>query len=71
MSNVSIMVRPDGDFQIVARSGAIMISKSGILGPYLLQGPSIYLSMAGIPQYDLEDPVIWFSGGLYHIVTNC
>jgi len=71
MSNVSIMIRPDGDFQIVARSGAIMISKSGILGPYKLQGPSIYPSIPGIPKHDLEDPVIWFSGGLHHIVTNC
>ncbi len=71
MSNVSIMIRQDGDFEIVARSGAIMISKDGILGPYKLQGPSIYESIAGIPKYNLEDPVIWFSGGLYHIVMNC
>jgi hypothetical protein len=71
MSNVSVMVRQDGDFEIVARSGAIMISKNGILGPYKLQGPSIYPSIEGIPHHDLEDPVIWFSGGLYHIVMNC
>jgi hypothetical protein len=38
MSNVSIMVRPDGDYMIVARSGAIWISKDGILGPYVVQG---------------------------------
>ena len=42
MSNVSIMVRPDGGFQIVPRSGAILISRTGILGPYTVQGPSIY-----------------------------
>jgi hypothetical protein len=71
MSNVSIMIRPDGDFEIVARSGAIMISKTGILGPYKIQGPSIYPTIPGIPQHNLEDPVIWFSGGLYHIVMNC
>ena len=41
MSNVSIMVRPDGDFEIVPRSGAILISKDGILGPYTVQGPSV------------------------------
>ena len=73
MSNVSIMVRPDGDFEIVARSGAIWISKTGILGPYLVQGPSVYPTIAGLPQHDLrnlEDPVVWFSGGLYHIVVN-
>ncbi len=73
MSNVSIMTRPDGGFEIVPRSGAILISKTGILGPYTVQGPSIYPSVPGLPQHDLgslEDPVVWFSGGLYHIVVN-
>jgi hypothetical protein len=71
MSNVAMMVRPDGDFEIVARSGAIMISKNGVLGPYKLQGHSIYPGMPGLPTHNLEDPVIWYSGGLYHIVVNC
>jgi len=73
MSNVSIMVRPDGDFEIVPRSGAVLISKTGILGPYTVQGPSIYPNLPGLPQDhlgNLEDPVVWFSGGLYHIVVN-
>jgi hypothetical protein len=73
MSNVSIMVRPDGGFQIVPRSGAILISKTGILGPYTVQGPSVYPTVPGFPQHDLgnlEDPVVWFSGGLYHITVN-
>ena len=71
MSNVSIMVRPDGGYLIVPRSGVVMISKYGILGPYTVQGPSIY---ATIPEMKdlrtLEDPVVWFSGGLYHVVVN-
>jgi len=73
MSNVSIMVRPDGAFEIVPRSGAVMISKTGILGPYTVQGPSVYPTVPGLPQHDLrnlEDPVVWFSGGFYHIVVN-
>ena len=70
MSNVSIMARPDGDFMVVARSGAIWISKNGILGPYTVQGPSVYPKVAGLPLRNLEDPVVWFSGGLYHIVVN-
>jgi hypothetical protein len=71
MSNVSVMARPDGGFEIVARSGAIMISKTGILGPYKLQGRSIYPTMPTLPTRNLEDPVIWYSGGMYHIVVNC
>jgi hypothetical protein len=70
-SNDSILVRPDGNFEIIARPGAIMISTNGILGPYKIQGPSIYGKIAGLPQHDLEDPVIWFSGGLYHVTVNC
>jgi hypothetical protein len=70
MSNVSMMVRPDGDFEIIARSGAIWISKTGILGPYTVQGPSIYPKVAGLDLHNLEDPVIWFSGGLYHVLVN-
>jgi hypothetical protein len=70
MSNVSIMVRPDGDFMIVPRSGAILISKNGILGPYTVQGPSVYPGVANLPLRNLEDPVVWYSGGLYHIVVN-
>ncbi|MBC7783468.1 MAG: glycoside hydrolase family protein [Burkholderiales bacterium] len=70
-SNVSIMVRPtDGNYMIVARSGAIWISKDGILGPYTIQGPSVYPTVKGLPLRNLEDPVVWHSGGLYHIVVN-
>jgi hypothetical protein len=73
MSNVAVMVRPDGKFEIVGRSGAILISSEGILGPYKIQGPSIYRDMPGLPaaKQNLEDPAIWYSGGMYHIVVNC
>jgi hypothetical protein len=71
MSNVAVMLRPDGRFQIVPRSGAVLISSDGILGPYKMQGPSVYAGMAGLPTRNLEDPAIWYSGGLYHIVVNC
>jgi hypothetical protein len=71
MSNVSVLLRPDGNFMIVARSGAIWMSKTGILGPYTVQGPSIYSNLSDLPKRNLEDPVVWYSGGLYHIVVNC
>lgn len=71
-SNVSLIARPDGQFEIVARPGQILISKN-ILGPYKIEGDSIYRNLPGLPQdnlADLEDPVIWFSGGWYHILVN-
>ena len=65
-SNVSIMARPDGNFEFVPRDGRIFFSDKGILGPYKPQGESVFPK--GIP--NLEDPCIWYSGGLYHIVVN-
>jgi hypothetical protein len=65
-SNVSIMFRPDGKFEFAERDGRIFISDKGILGPYTAQGGSVYPK--GIP--NLEDPRIWYSGGLYHIIVN-
>lgn len=72
-ANFSVILRPDGAYQIVPRSGQILISRTGILGPYAVMGDSVYRGIAGIPQRDMrafEDPVVWFSGGWYHIVVN-
>ena len=70
-SNMSIMVRPDGNFEIVQRSGLVLISTNGVMGPYAVQGPSVYpRTIDGQAVRNLEDPVVWFSGGLYHIVVN-
>ena len=71
MSNVSLLLRPDGNFEIVARCGAIMTGTKGIPEPDKLQGRSIYPSIAGLPRLNLEDPVIWYSGGMYPNVVNC
>jgi hypothetical protein len=65
-SNVAIMARPDGNFEFVPRDGRVFFSDKGILGPYKPQGASVFPK--GIP--NLEDPCIWYSGGLYHIVVN-
>jgi hypothetical protein len=68
-SNVTPVLRPDGRFMIVQRSGVIMIADT-ITGPYKSQGPGIYPEVKGLPLINLEDPVAWYSGGLYHIVVN-
>lgn len=72
-ANFSVMLRPDGAYQIVPRSGQILISRTGILGPYEVMGDSVYRGLAGVPQRDMrafEDPVVWHGGGWYHIVVN-
>ncbi len=96
-SNVSLVVRPDGNFEIIQRHGLIALSTSGICGPYKAQQPTnTYPSSETIPaQYSAsiypnrqkhldsmapstvestytlaEDPVIWFSGGQYHVLYD-
>jgi hypothetical protein len=72
-SNEIILLRPDGKYEMFGRPGVPMISTNGVLGPYVAQDPSIYPHVAGMPQHELahlEDPVLWFSGGLYHVVVN-
>lgn len=72
-SNVSIMARPDGGYEIIQRSGQILVSRTGILGPYKVMGNTIYRDLPGLPQAGLdayEDPVIWHSGGWYHVIVN-
>ena len=96
-SNVSLVVRPDGNFEITQRHGLLALSSSGICGPYKAQQPTnTYPSSEAIPsQYSAsiypnrtkhsdpmgpstvestytvaEDPVIWFSGGQYHVLYD-
>jgi hypothetical protein len=72
-SNEIILARPDGRFEMFGRAGVVMISDKGILGPYVAQGPKIYPGIKDFPQHDLnhlEDPTLWYSGGLYHITVN-
>jgi len=72
-SNEIILVRPDGRFEMFGRRGIVWISDKDVLGPYVAQGPSIYPTIKDMPQHSLnhlEDPVLWFSGGLYQITVN-
>ena len=72
-SNVNIVERPGGGFLMIQRSGQILVSETSLLGPYKVAGDSIYRGLPGLPQFhlqSLEDPVIWFSGGWYHVLVN-
>lgn len=71
MSNVQILLRPDGNYMIIPRSTAPMLSTNGILGPYKIMGDRIFSKQ--FPDVNLpymEDPSVWYSGGMYHIVVN-
>ncbi|MFC3122727.1 glycoside hydrolase family protein [Agaribacter flavus] len=70
MSNVMIRIRHDGRYMITPRSTAPLISESGVLGPYTIAGTRAYAEIEGFPQHFVEDPTLWYSGGMYHMVVN-
>jgi hypothetical protein len=76
-SNEIILPRPDGRFEMIGRLGVVWISDE-LLGPYVAQGQCIYPNTKNFPKegsalpdlWKFEDPVIWYSGSIYHIVVN-
>ena len=69
LSNVSIMVRPDGRYEATNRNGDIAIADS-LEGTWEVQSNGLWWQVEGMPNTNVEDPVIWYSDGLYHIVAN-
>jgi hypothetical protein len=97
-SNVSLVVRPDGNFEIIQRHGIIALSTTGVTGPYKVQRPTTKYSAAETPPANFptifpirqkhldttsgvpstpestaalaEDPLIWYSGGQYHVIYD-
>jgi len=63
--NLTIWANADGSFEIMSRSFQEMVSASNILGPYTIKATVPSLQSQGY-----EDPVIWCSGGQYHLVAN-
>lgn len=71
MSNVKVLLRPDGRYMIIPRSTAPMISEDGILGPYKIMGDRVFVKQfPELNVHHVEDPTVWHSGGMYHIVVN-
>jgi len=84
-SNISLFPRHDGKFEIVERNGTIAISDT-LCGTYVKQKPtcsytqnatdSIYPKRTSIPGVSnpaytwQEDPHIWRSGGVYHVIYS-
>lgn len=70
MANVMIFKRHDGRYMIISRYCVPLISESGILGPYKAWGKRAWEGIEEIPQFMMEDPTMWYSNGVYHIVVN-
>jgi hypothetical protein len=70
-SNWAICMREDSSYLAVCRDGYVMLSRTGILGPYLVQTDKIWpATLAGYNTSTWEDPVIWKSGKKYYVTVN-
>ena len=68
-SNLQIMVGPDNRYWAISSHGYVMDSDN-IVGTYKVEAPRIYPIISGMDDANAEDPVIWYSGGYYHVVYN-
>ena len=68
-SNTCLIVRPDGKYEIINRNGDIAISDD-LLGVYEVQTRNIWGQVRGMPTECIEDAVMWYSDGLYHVTVN-
>jgi len=69
MANVMIFIRPDGRYMLMGRNCAVALSDH-ITGPYKVMSGTAWRGVANLPQTKMEDPTIWYSDGMYHIVVN-
>ncbi|MGA2507713.1 MAG: glycoside hydrolase family protein [Chitinispirillaceae bacterium] len=68
-SNLQIMIGPDNRYWAIGSSGFVLNSDS-LLGTYTCRTASIYPTIPGMNSNTSEDPIIWYSGGYYHVVYN-
>ncbi len=75
--NTVIVVRPDGKYEAFTRDGDIALADN-IMGPWEVVSPwtiapedeNLWDNIAGMDSENIEDPVIWYAGGMYHCVVN-
>ena len=69
-ANICIILRPDGVYELLNRDGLIALCEGSILDTFHLRHENIWPEIKGLPTENMEDPVLWYSGGLYHCVVN-
>lgn len=69
-ANICIILRPDGAYELLNRDGLIALCRGSILDTFRLVHENIWPRVEGLPTVNMEDPVLWYSGGLYHCVVN-
>jgi MYXO-CTERM domain-containing protein len=68
-SNLQITVGPDNRYWAISSHGFVMDSDQ-FLGTYKIETDRIYPIISGMNDPNAEDPIIWYSGGFWHVVYN-
>ncbi len=69
-SNVGILPAKDGGYIAYDRNGNIATAEV-ITGPWYTRVENLWSQMAPLAgKHDVEDPVMWYSNGLYHCIAN-
>lgn len=68
-SNTCVIARPDGKYEVINRNGEIGISDN-LLGTYKVVKRDLWKKVRTMPTECIEDAVMWYSEGLYHITVN-
>ena len=61
---ICIILRPDGVYELLNRDGLIALCEGSILDTFHLRHENIWPEIKGLPTENMEDPVLWYSGGL-------
>ena len=69
-ANICIILRPDGAYELLNRDGLIALCRGSILDTFQLEQENLWPQVEGLPTENMEDPVLWYSGGLYDCVVN-
>ncbi len=75
--NICIFIRPDGRYQAFGRDGDIALADS-IAGPWTVvseytkgsEDKTLWDTIPSMNPEKMEDPVMWYSDGLYHLIVN-
>lgn len=75
--NICIFIRPDGRYQAFGRDGDIALADS-IAGPWTVvseytkgaEDKTLWDTIPSMNPEKMEDPVMWYSDGLYHCIVN-
>jgi hypothetical protein len=70
-SNTTVWPNADGSILATSRDGRMMVSTSGLAGPFTVKTDSVYdASIKYVSGGTPEDACLWYSGGQYHMIYS-